>query len=365
MVATNISANSMVQLVAVRHGKVEEVNLDDVRAVFDGIELLKNSPSSPSPSSTDLDDTNLTGDVGVDRSGRWINVYDLFFREREREEDDTPTVTGVEGDGWRLGFRDVVRAQRLEDIEVMKQMMPWRALEAMEVLIWFLGGGGFAGDLCTPKWDRCTRIRLSNGWIQDLEEELEVVSFGRDESGARPISSTTKLIQLELERDPSLFYFMNLEMLLLGRLGLLVDARLIGQFCSKNSLSPLLPFSILIDLLLPSHFGRSICFMRIDVFWGDWGSLLYAFPGGLFPSLSFPSIARNTSVFVFDLSLQHNKQDKVVEKSRETNLHTEDSEDSITMVRSMKECGFPLADEMVKEIKKSLLIMSTAQPRRG
>lgn len=61
------------------------------------------------------------------------------------------------------------------------------------------------------------------------------------------------------------------------------------------------------------------------------------------------------------VSLKNN----VVEKSRETTLHTEDSEDSITMVRSMKECGFPIADEMIRDIKKSLVTMSTKQPRRG
>ncbi|XP_004307355.1 PREDICTED: uncharacterized protein LOC101311320 isoform 3 [Fragaria vesca subsp. vesca] len=55
----------------------------------------------------------------------------------------------------------------------------------------------------------------------------------------------------------------------------------------------------------------------------------------------------------------------VVNKSRETTLHTEDSEDSITMVRSMKECGFPVADEMIRDIKKSLALMSTKQPKRG
>lgn len=61
------------------------------------------------------------------------------------------------------------------------------------------------------------------------------------------------------------------------------------------------------------------------------------------------------------ISLKNN----VVEKSRETTLHTEDSEDSITMVRSMKECGLPIADEMIRDIKKSLVIMSKKHPRRG
>ncbi|KAK6933421.1 BLOC-1-related complex subunit 8 [Dillenia turbinata] len=55
----------------------------------------------------------------------------------------------------------------------------------------------------------------------------------------------------------------------------------------------------------------------------------------------------------------------VAEKSRETVLHTEDSEDSITMVRSMKECGFPIADVMIKDIKASLAVMSTKQPQQG
>ncbi|XP_050385995.1 uncharacterized protein LOC126802412 [Argentina anserina] len=58
-------------------------------------------------------------------------------------------------------------------------------------------------------------------------------------------------------------------------------------------------------------------------------------------------------------------RNNVVNKSRETTLHTEDSEDSITMVQSMKECGFPIADEMIRDIKKSLVLMSTKQPKRG
>ncbi|KAM1053567.1 hypothetical protein ACFX13_001104 [Malus domestica] len=55
----------------------------------------------------------------------------------------------------------------------------------------------------------------------------------------------------------------------------------------------------------------------------------------------------------------------VVEKARQTALHTEDSEDSIATVRSMKECGVPVADEMIKDIKKSLALMSTKKPKRG
>ena len=60
-----------------------------------------------------------------------------------------------------------------------------------------------------------------------------------------------------------------------------------------------------------------------------------------------------------------NMKNSVANTSRESTLHTEDSEDSITMLRSMKECGFPIADEMIRDIKKSLAVMSTKQPRRG
>ncbi|XP_062196711.1 uncharacterized protein LOC133899687 [Phragmites australis] len=56
---------------------------------------------------------------------------------------------------------------------------------------------------------------------------------------------------------------------------------------------------------------------------------------------------------------------KVVEKTHEVTLHTEDMEDSICAVRSMAEFGLPLADDMIKDINKSLQIMSKAQPKRG
>ncbi|XVE75416.1 hypothetical protein DITRI_Ditri12bG0092300 [Diplodiscus trichospermus] len=60
-----------------------------------------------------------------------------------------------------------------------------------------------------------------------------------------------------------------------------------------------------------------------------------------------------------------NLNNHVIEKSREATLQTGDLEDSITMVRSMKECGFPIADEMMKDIRNSLTIMSAKQPKRG
>ncbi|PKI34903.1 uncharacterized protein LOC116195908 [Punica granatum] len=60
-----------------------------------------------------------------------------------------------------------------------------------------------------------------------------------------------------------------------------------------------------------------------------------------------------------------NLKNKVGLKSHETTLHTEDAEDSIAMVKSMKDCGLPIADEMIADIKKSLSIMSVKQPKKG
>ncbi|KAK3121037.1 hypothetical protein QOZ80_8BG0645120 [Eleusine coracana subsp. coracana] len=58
-------------------------------------------------------------------------------------------------------------------------------------------------------------------------------------------------------------------------------------------------------------------------------------------------------------------KDKLMEKTHEVTLHTEDMEDSICAVRSMAEFGLPLADDMIKDINRSLQIMSKAQPKRG
>ncbi|CAH8390608.1 unnamed protein product [Eruca vesicaria subsp. sativa] len=68
---------------------------------------------------------------------------------------------------------------------------------------------------------------------------------------------------------------------------------------------------------------------------------------------------RNATPNVLNLNAQ------VLDKSRETALHTEDSEDSIAMVKSMKECGSPIADGMIGDIKNSLALMSSKQPKRG
>lgn len=54
-----------------------------------------------------------------------------------------------------------------------------------------------------------------------------------------------------------------------------------------------------------------------------------------------------------------------MEKVHEVTLHTEDIEDSIYVVRSMTECGLPIADEMMIDISKTLHIMSVSQPKRG
>ncbi|XP_014756437.1 uncharacterized protein LOC100821022 isoform X2 [Brachypodium distachyon] len=56
---------------------------------------------------------------------------------------------------------------------------------------------------------------------------------------------------------------------------------------------------------------------------------------------------------------------KVAEKTREVTLHTEDIEDSICAVRSMAEFGLPIADDMIKDINRSLMMMSKTQPKRG
>lgn len=54
-----------------------------------------------------------------------------------------------------------------------------------------------------------------------------------------------------------------------------------------------------------------------------------------------------------------------MEKIHEVTLHTEDIEDSIHVVNSMSECGLSIANDMIQDINRSLLIMSTSQPKRG
>ncbi|KAK4353432.1 hypothetical protein RND71_028950 [Anisodus tanguticus] len=58
-----------------------------------------------------------------------------------------------------------------------------------------------------------------------------------------------------------------------------------------------------------------------------------------------------------------NLNNNIEEKSRQVTLHTADSEDSIVMVRSMKECGFQIANEMIKDLGHSLSVVSEKQPR--
>ncbi|WOL19266.1 hypothetical protein Cni_G28064 [Canna indica] len=69
--------------------------------------------------------------------------------------------------------------------------------------------------------------------------------------------------------------------------------------------------------------------------------------------------AKNSMPYLLDV------KDKVSEEIHEVILHTEDIEDSVCSVRSMKEYGIPIADEMIKDINRSLKIMSVSQPKRG
>ncbi|XP_031493892.1 uncharacterized protein LOC116259984 [Nymphaea colorata] len=52
-------------------------------------------------------------------------------------------------------------------------------------------------------------------------------------------------------------------------------------------------------------------------------------------------------------------KNRVMEKSNEVALHTANLDDSITMVRSMKDFGVPIADQMTKDIQKSLIMLSS------
>ncbi|KAK4353434.1 hypothetical protein RND71_028952 [Anisodus tanguticus] len=58
-----------------------------------------------------------------------------------------------------------------------------------------------------------------------------------------------------------------------------------------------------------------------------------------------------------------NLNNNIEQKSRQVTLHTADSEDYIIMVRSIKECGFPIVNEMIKDLGHALAIVSEKQPR--
>ncbi|XP_059307568.1 uncharacterized protein LOC132059096 [Lycium ferocissimum] len=60
-----------------------------------------------------------------------------------------------------------------------------------------------------------------------------------------------------------------------------------------------------------------------------------------------------------------NLKNNIEERSRELSLHTEDLEDSITVIGSMKECGIPIANEMIKDLRHSLAVISKKQPKKG
>ncbi|VFQ83641.1 unnamed protein product [Cuscuta campestris] len=52
---------------------------------------------------------------------------------------------------------------------------------------------------------------------------------------------------------------------------------------------------------------------------------------------------------------------KVADRCREATLRTEDSEDSIAMARSMKNCGFRISKEMIQDIRHTLAVMSSTR----
>lgn len=80
------------------------------------------------------------------------------------------------------------------------------------------------------------------------------------------------------------------------------------------------------------------------------------------PSVGLFFVQQHTQKAVPNV-IKHKKN--VLEKSHETSLHTQDLEDSVTMVKSIKECGFPIAEEMIGDIRKSLVTLATKQPKRG
>ncbi|KAH9625402.1 hypothetical protein KSS87_008192 [Heliosperma pusillum] len=55
----------------------------------------------------------------------------------------------------------------------------------------------------------------------------------------------------------------------------------------------------------------------------------------------------------------------LVDKSNEVSFHTEDLEDSVAMLRTMKKCGSPIIDEMIRDIKTSLALVSSKPSVRG
>ncbi|XP_059298625.1 uncharacterized protein LOC132051513 [Lycium ferocissimum] len=60
-----------------------------------------------------------------------------------------------------------------------------------------------------------------------------------------------------------------------------------------------------------------------------------------------------------------NLKNDIEEKSGEVTLHAEDSEDSVTVIRSMKDIGAPIANEMIKDLRHSLAVVLKKQPKKG
>lgn len=58
-----------------------------------------------------------------------------------------------------------------------------------------------------------------------------------------------------------------------------------------------------------------------------------------------------------------NLKNSIEEKSREVALHAEDCENSITMIRLMKDTGAPVPNERSKDLRHSLVVMLKKQPK--
>ncbi|KAK4343664.1 hypothetical protein RND71_036758 [Anisodus tanguticus] len=80
------------------------------------------------------------------------------------------------------------------------------------------------------------------------------------------------------------------------------------------------------------------------------------------PSMGLFYIQQHTQSAVSNLI---NLKNNIEEKSREVTLHAEDSEDSITVIRSMKDTGASIANEMIQNLRHSLAVLLKKQPKKG
>ncbi|XP_027772845.1 uncharacterized protein LOC107020264 [Solanum pennellii] len=80
------------------------------------------------------------------------------------------------------------------------------------------------------------------------------------------------------------------------------------------------------------------------------------------PSVGLFYVQQHTHTAVPNLI---NLTSKIDGKSRQATLDTADSKDSIVMVRSMKESGFSIANEMMNTLRHSLAVVSETKLRNG